>query len=101
MIVFVNRTRRKQETRKYTTATWVMGGILAIMRPISTYSVNINSCATIARGRVYGLLKPISTSTVITTFITTVINFMIARGRVAVILRPILTFIIVTTLITT
>ena len=54
-----------------------MGGRLDGLKPISTYNLNINSCSTIARGKVSDLLWPISTSTSITYTITSVIMIII------------------------
>ena len=57
-----------------------MLGIVAGMRHIFTSPVTINSCSMIAIGRVSGLLRPISTSIIV----TTMINSTIAIERVTV-----------------
>ena len=82
MDIFFNRTRRKREARKSTTATWVMGERVDLLRPISTSTV-INSCYNISRGRVAVILRHIYTYTRVATLITTMINSTIERGRVA------------------
>ena len=45
-------------------ATWVIGVIVAYLRSISKYTVNLNSCSTIVIGRVAGFLRPKSTSSI-------------------------------------
>ena len=67
----INRTRIKREAQQYTTVTWVTGGRVAGLRPISTSPVNIKYFSTIAKGRVSGLLRPIPNSTIFTTLINT------------------------------
>ena len=43
MEILVNTVGQEEtENQKSTTATWVMGGIVAVMRPIYNYPVNIN-----------------------------------------------------------
>ena len=66
MIIFVNRTRRKLKTSQSTTATWVMGGRVDGQITLYTFLVNIKSYSTIDRGRVASLLRPISTSNIVT-----------------------------------
>ena len=79
-------------------STCVMGGILNVLRPISNSHLNINYCSKVARGILSVILWNISTSTIITTLITTMINSINARGRVAGILRSKSTSTIVTTM---
>ena len=88
---FFKRKRRRRDIQKYITAIWVMGVRVAGLRPISKYSINVNSLSTIIRGRVAGLFIPISTSTTITNSTSTMIKYRIARGRVTFLLRPIYT----------
>ena len=64
------------------------GGGVAVMRPISTSPMTINTFSTISRGIVASILRYIPTSYTITIFITATIKSTIARGRVAGILRP-------------
>ena len=78
MNILIYTTIRNWLIQQSTTVTWVMGGRVAYMRPIYTSSFNIKY-STFVRGRVAGLLWPISTSTNITTMIT----YNITRGRVA------------------
>ena len=79
MNIFIYRTRRNWWSQQSTTVTWVMVGRVAGMRPISTSPFNINSCYTISRGRVAGILRPRFKYT----DITTMISYDITRGRVA------------------
>ena len=60
-----------------------MGGRVPVMRPIYTYPVNINYFSKIKRGRVASILRPTSTSTIVTTSITSIINSTITRGRMS------------------
>ena len=76
---FVNRTRTKWETQKFTTTTSVMVGIMAGMTPISTSTINTNYLSTISTLRVDIILRPISTSDKITTLITPMLTYKIAR----------------------
>ena len=56
--------------------TWVMGGLLAGMVPISTSPITINSFFHISRGIVAGLFRPRSTSDIINTYITPLISII-------------------------
>ena len=49
--------------------TWVMGGRVGSMGPISTSTITINSLYKRLRGGVYGIFRPRSTSTIINTYI--------------------------------
>ena len=63
------------KSQQYITFTLVMGGIVSGMRPISTSSFNTNPFPLIAKGRLAGILLPVST------FIN--IFSVITRGRLA------------------
>ena len=62
MNYFVNRKIRNWWTQQFTIDTWVMVERVDYMWPISASIININSCYMISRGRVAGILIPISTS---------------------------------------
>ena len=57
--------------------TWVMGGIVAGMGPLSTSTIAINTFSTIARGDVAVLLTHKSTSVIINTYITPIVTIII------------------------
>ena len=92
MNILLNRTRWKWDARQSTTPTWVMRVIVAGVRPISISTITTNNCSNIGRGRVAGILWPISISSMVTTLITTMINSTVGRWRVAGILRPKFTY---------
>ena len=64
----------RPKSTSYLITTWVMGGIVDGMRPISTYPITINTFSITTRGVVSSPLVPISTSSIFTAFITTTIN---------------------------
>ena len=76
-------------------ATWVIGVIVAYLRSTSKYTVNLNSCSTIVRGRVAGFLRPSSTYTIN----TKIINFTFIGERVDGFLRLRSNSTIITTMI--
>ena len=75
--------------------TWVTGGRVADMRSISTSTVNIDACSTIARVIVDGILKYFYNYTIH----TKMIKSNIAREIVDGLLRPRSPFTSVTTMI--
>ena len=77
--------------RQSKTNTWVTEGRVAGLKPISTSPANIKYCSMIEKGIVDGILRFISTSTIITNLITTMIKYTIYRGRVAGLKRHIST----------
>ena len=89
--ILVNRTRINWDTQQSTTTTWVVQVIVVGMRPIFTSPVKINSWSTILRVIVSGILINMTTSTIVTTLITTIINYTILKLRVDGLKRPIST----------
>ena len=61
-------------TQKSNMVTWVMGEIVNGLGPISNYQNTINIFSNIARGGVAGIFRPRSTSTIIITYITPILN---------------------------
>ena len=88
MNIFIKRKRIKLDTLQSTTPTWFMGGGSGILRLISTSPININTFYTVSRVIVSGLLRPISTSSIFTTFVTMMINSAISIGIVDGPLKP-------------
>ena len=62
-------------------ATWVMGGIVAVMIPIYTSTANINSLSIIVRVIMAGILRPISYSNINSKMINRGVYHSNADGR--------------------
>ena len=56
--------------QQYTMVTWVMGGRVDDTGYISTYQITNNSLSNVSRGKVDGLFRSISTSSIINYYIT-------------------------------
>ena len=74
MKTFMNTKRSNRCTKKCTIVAWVMGGRVSGLGPISTSPTTISSFSNISRGRVSGILRRISKSTIINTYITPLVT---------------------------
>ena len=70
----INTTRINRYTQQYITVTWAVGGRVADMGPISTFTTTINSFLHIAIGIVAVIIRPRSKSIIIHISITPIVT---------------------------
>ena len=91
-------------TQQSTMVTQVMGGRVAGMGPISASTITTNCFSRIARGKLYGILIPISTPTIINSYIPprlSIIMTSISTSVIIIITGPTLLFLMILLLYTT